>query len=148
MADILYKNNFSARINQLLNKLSLFIVNLKFTIEMELNNETPFLNVLLNSREGTSVRRSICRKITWYGQYINFCSSPPLSVKKILIRCLNSKAKRIFTDGIDDTELQSVKRTCVKMVIQVAQDITNRRGNSQEDSHRVKINAHLFVIQR
>ena len=70
----------------------------RFTIEKECNNEFAFLDVSLTRRADGSIRRSIYRKQTHSGQYINFNSFVPIRLKRNLITNLMSRARYICSE--------------------------------------------------
>ena len=65
---------------------------IQFTMEKESNNTLPFLNVLISQTE-QGFTTSIYRKQTFTGQYLNFNSHHPYSVKRGIVHCLNTKQK-------------------------------------------------------
>nr|VZI15882.1 unnamed protein product [Spirometra erinaceieuropaei] len=82
---------------------------IKFTLEIETAGSLPFLDVLLSRRPDGSVRRSVYRKKTWSGQYMNFASFVPFQQKRNLVRCLAQRARKICsTDSIEE-ELRKIQ---------------------------------------
>ena len=69
--------------------------NIKFTSEHEENNQLSFLDVLMHRNTHGSIRRSVHRKHTWTGQYVNFNSFPPLKYKKGVVTTLFDRTRRI-----------------------------------------------------
>ena len=57
----------------------------------------PFLEVLVTCTE-QGFRSSVYRKPTFTGQYLNFNSHHPYTVKKRIVRCLQHRAKTISSD--------------------------------------------------
>ena len=70
---------------------------IQFTIEKEQDNKSPFLNVLVTCTE-QGFRSSVYHKPTFTGQYLNFNSHHPYTVKKGIVRCLQHRAKTISSD--------------------------------------------------
>ena len=70
---------------------------IQFTTEKEQDNKLPFLNVLVTHTE-QGIRSSVYRKPTFTGQYLNFNSHHPYTVKKGIVRCLQHQAKTISSD--------------------------------------------------
>ena len=68
-----------------------------FTMEKEQDNKLPFLDVLVTRTE-QGFRSSVYRKPTFTGQYLNFNSHHPYTVKKGIVRCLQHRAKTISSD--------------------------------------------------
>ena len=70
---------------------------IQFTMEKEQDNKLPFLNVLVTCTE-QGFRSSVYHKPTFTGQYLNFNSHHPYTIKKGIIRCLQHWAKTISSD--------------------------------------------------
>ena len=70
---------------------------IQFTMEKEQDNKLPFLDVLVTRTE-QGFRSSVYRKPTFTGQYLNFNSHHPYTVKKGIVRCLQHRAKTIISD--------------------------------------------------
>ena len=66
-------------------------------MEKEQDNKLPFLDVLVTRTE-PRFRSSVYRKPTFTGQYLNFNSHHPYTVKKGIVRCLQHRAKTISSD--------------------------------------------------
>ena len=71
---------------------------IQFTMEKEQNNKLPFLDVLVTRTE-QGFRSSVYCKLTFTGQYLNFNSRHPYTVKKGIVRCLQHRAKAISRDS-------------------------------------------------
>ena len=67
------------------------------TMEKEQDNKLPFLDVLVTHTE-QGFRSAVYRKPTFTGQYLNFNSHHPYTVKKEIIHCLQHRAKTISSD--------------------------------------------------
>ena len=67
---------------------------IQFTMEKDQDNKLPFLDVLVTRTEH-GFRSSVYRKPTFTGQYLNFNSHHPYTVKKGIVRCLQHRAKTI-----------------------------------------------------
>ena len=70
---------------------------IQFTMEKEQDNNLPFLDVLVTRTE-QGFRSSVYRKSTYTGQYLNFNSHHPYTVKKGIVCCLQHRAKTISGD--------------------------------------------------
>ena len=70
---------------------------IQFTMEKKQDNKLPVLDVLLTRTE-QGFRSSVYRKPTFTGQYLNFNSHHPYTVKEGIIRCLQHQAKTISSD--------------------------------------------------
>ena len=66
-------------------------------MEKEQDNKLPFLGVLVTRTE-QGFRSSVYRKPTFIGQYLNFNSHHPYTVKKGIVHCLQHQAKSISSD--------------------------------------------------
>ena len=66
-------------------------------MEKEQDNKLPFLDVLATCAE-QGFRSSVYRKPTFTGQYLNFNSHHPYTVKKGIVHCLQHRAKTISSD--------------------------------------------------
>ena len=67
------------------------------TTEKEQDNKLPFLDVL-ETRTAQGFRSSVYSKPTFTGQYFNFNSHHPYTVKKGIVRCSQHRAKAISSD--------------------------------------------------
>ena len=70
---------------------------IQFTMEKEQVNKLPFLDVLVTSTEQGFMLSVYC-KPTFTGQYLNFNSHHPYTVKKGIVRYLQHRAKTISSD--------------------------------------------------
>ena len=85
--------------NNYLNYLNSKHPSIKFTIESEVNNVIPFLDILIFSQEG-NFRTSVYRKNTSIGLFMNFRSFTPMCYKLGLIRTLIDRAYKICIDRL------------------------------------------------
>ena len=67
---------------------------LAFTIEEEENITLPFLDVKVIIRHDGTLATSFHQKTTWTGQYLNFHSFVPISMKRNLVRNLAMRIKK------------------------------------------------------
>ncbi|CAH8508776.1 unnamed protein product [Heterobilharzia americana] len=98
----------------LLQKMNTAQNHISLTCEQETNKHPPFLDVLLSRREDGSIRRSIYRKPTWTGQYLNFHSYCPVQYKRGLVRCLFNRINRICTDDTREEETNLLTTTLIQ----------------------------------
>ena len=70
---------------------------IQFTMEKEQDNKLSFLGVLVTRIE-QGFRSSVYCKPTFIGQYINFNSHHPYTIKKRIVYCLQHWAKTISSD--------------------------------------------------
>ncbi|MGL5072033.1 MAG: hypothetical protein ACRC61_12320, partial [Aeromonas salmonicida] len=81
-------NNFLDHLNNRNNSI-------KFTMEVEVNNRLPFLDVLLHKKEDGTLGHSVFRKETHTNLYLNAKSNHPKSQKLSVLNTLVSRATRI-----------------------------------------------------
>ena len=82
--------------------------NLRLTSEQESDNSISFLDILITRKEDGFIKRSVYRKSTWTGQYLNFYSFCPIRYKRGLVRTLFIRAKKICTSDCLDVELDKI----------------------------------------
>ena len=70
---------------------------IQFTMEKEQGNKLPFLDVLVTHTE-QGFRSSLYGKPTFTGQYLNFNSHHPYTVKKGIVRSRKHRAKAVSSD--------------------------------------------------
>ncbi|KAK4472212.1 hypothetical protein MN116_000516 [Schistosoma mekongi] len=91
--------------NRLLRQLNTIQNHISLSCEEENNNQLPFLDILINRRDDGSIKRSVYRKSTWTGQYMNFHSYCPVQYKKNLVKALFNRTNRICTsDTIEEND--------------------------------------------
>ena len=81
----------------LLDQVNLIQPSIQFTTEKEQDNKIPFLDVLVTRTEQGFRSSGYC-KPTFTGQYLNFNSHHPYTVKKGMVRCLQDRAKTISSN--------------------------------------------------
>ena len=94
--------------NQFLNRLNDLHPSLQFTTEPEINNQLPFLDVLVE-RTSTTFVTSVYRKPTFTGHYIRWSSFCAKRRKLNLIACLVHRAIKICSTGKLDDELDRIR---------------------------------------
>jgi hypothetical protein len=87
---------------------------IKFTMEIESNEQLPFLDVLLRRREDGTISRNVYRKPTSVGQYIHFYSFVPLKRKRNLIKNLTFRARKICSPDNIEQELSNLVKLFLK----------------------------------
>ena len=78
---------------------------IQFTVEMEENNQLPYLDVLVHRHEDT-LTTSVYRKKIKTDQYLYFQSHHRLQVKTSVFSCLKKKAERVSRGKSLSKELQ------------------------------------------
>nr|CAH8867590.1 unnamed protein product [Trichobilharzia regenti] len=87
--------------------------NIDFTLETESDEMFHFLDVHLTRNVNNSLKRSIYKKPTWNGQFINFQSFVPLSRKRNLIYTLSSRIRKICSEEMIE-ELRNLRKTLME----------------------------------
>ena len=82
---------------------------IQFTHEKENANHIPFLDVSLRRQNDGKLSRSVYRKASWTGQYVNFSSFVPMVQKRNLVKNLVFRAKNICTEDTLKDELQNIR---------------------------------------
>ena len=80
---------------QFLDYLNSKHVNIKFTMETEVNKTIPFLDVLISSSHDGSFQTSVYRKSTFIGLFMNFESFTPICYKFGLVKTLIDRVYKI-----------------------------------------------------
>ena len=115
----------------------LFIVSSsQFTMEKEQDNKLPFLDVFVRRAE-QGFWSYVYRKPTFTGQYLNFNSLHPYTVKKIIVRCLQHRAKTISSDtGVYQEEMISLRHNLHRNNYQERITSAPRNSDWMEDNTR------------
>ena len=82
-------------------------------MEYEDDEKFHFSDVQLERRYNGTLERSVYRKDTWSGLYLNFNSFCPVRYKRTLVKTLFSRAKRICSPNKLDSELMLLEK-CLK----------------------------------
>ncbi|KFD55864.1 hypothetical protein M513_03303 [Trichuris suis] len=86
---------------------SIFPGQIAFTIEKELDNKLPFLDVLVH-RRGTCLRTTVHRKPTHSDRYLHFSSHHPMSVKRGVVTGMVDRAVTICDPEFLNSELHHI----------------------------------------
>ena len=78
-------------------QLNDFCPSIQFTLEREVDQKLPFLDVLVQRSEGR-LGTSVYRKATASNVYLKYNSSHPAAMKAGLIRCMKARARRVCSD--------------------------------------------------
>lgn len=82
---------------------------IKFTMEVEVNNALPFLDVLV-MKQGPKLTTKVYRKPTHTGRYLHFKSNHPHHVKRGVVHSLVNRAKVICQDQKDfSKEIRNIR---------------------------------------
>ena len=99
-------------IDETLKELNNIHSKINFTAEEETNNTLPFLDCLLTRAVDGNIKTSVYKKATHTGQYINYYSNQPKSVKTSVIKTLTKRAKLLCSEKDDlEKELQYITTT-------------------------------------
>ena len=109
--DIIIIGDKCEDVNRLLKELNTSQKHISLTCEEEKNNQLPFLDILISRRGDGSIQRSIYRKPTWTGQYLNFHSHCPIHYKRGLIKGLFNRINRICTSDTIEVETRLLTNT-------------------------------------
>ncbi|KFD62316.1 hypothetical protein M514_08664 [Trichuris suis] len=86
---------------------SIFPGQIAFTIEKELDNKVPFLDVLVH-RRGVCLRTTVHRKPTHSDRYLHFSSHHPISVKRGVVTGMVDRAVIICDPEFLNSELHHI----------------------------------------
>ncbi|GJQ73523.1 hypothetical protein Trydic_g13875 [Trypoxylus dichotomus] len=75
---------------------------IKFTIELEVDDKIPFLDVLIHKQSNGTLRMTVYKKPT--GQYLHFDSNHPHNVKMGVTECLYNRTRDVCSDDGDREE--------------------------------------------
>ncbi|CAH8499563.1 unnamed protein product [Schistosoma haematobium] len=113
MDDILIICDKDFDVYRLLDKLNGVQNDIVMTHESESNGQLAFLDILLSRRDDGTIRRSVYRKPTWTGQYLNFHSFCPLQYKRGLVKCLFKRTRRICTSDMVENDEKLLTDTLI-----------------------------------
>ncbi|KAH9593786.1 hypothetical protein MS3_00000904 [Schistosoma haematobium] len=89
--------------------------NIHFTMEHEKENMFHFLDIAIKQRKDGTVQRSVYKKDTWNGIYLNFNSFCPINYKNTLVKTLFHRTERICTSDTIEEEIMNVKK-CLRNI--------------------------------
>ncbi|CAH8643572.1 unnamed protein product [Schistosoma mattheei] len=119
--------------------------NIQFTMEHEQNDMFHFLDVAIKRRRDGTVQRSIYRKSTWNGIYLNFNSFCPLSYKKALVKTLFYRAEKICTTDKLEEELMKVEK-CLRDNFYPQKFIDKYKKRKQNNTEVITVNKKPITI--
>jgi hypothetical protein len=95
-------------LDQFLNHLNSLHSSIKFTMEIEENNQIPFLDVLV-TRDKNQLRHTVYRKKTHSDRYLNAQSHHHPQQKRALMKTLFHRAETICDEDSKERELKHIK---------------------------------------
>jgi hypothetical protein len=102
-----------ARLQQFLHHINSLGPTIKFTMEVEVNNTLPFLDILV-MKKGPNLATKVYRKPTHIGRYLHFKSNHPHHVKRGITQSLVSGAKVICQDRKDfKREIKNIRHDLI-----------------------------------
>ena len=97
--------------NSFYNLLNSIHPNISVSHEKERDNSLPFLDILMTRRGDGTLQRTIYRKSTWSGRYMQFSSFAPIAYKRGLVKTLFHRARCICTPDKLEEEEEFIKET-------------------------------------
>ena len=85
--------------------------NIRFTMEIEENNQLPFLDVLVKKRDDGSLAHCVYRKPTHTNRYLNAASHHHPATKRCVLNTLVKRAERICDADSLQEEMTFLRRT-------------------------------------
>lgn len=82
-------------LDRFLDHINSITESIKFTMEIEENNQLPFLDVLVKRCDNQTLKTQVYRKATHTGRYLNFTSNHHPNVLVGVAKCLYDRAKII-----------------------------------------------------
>ena len=108
---VMSKRRLSKR--QVLKKLNDSHPSISFTMEEEVNDRLAFLDIDVIRRMDGSFATRIHHKATWTGQYTNFHSFVPISVKRNIVRNLGQRIERLVSPEYKQRDREIIRQALV-----------------------------------
>ncbi|GJQ78407.1 hypothetical protein Trydic_g22231 [Trypoxylus dichotomus] len=131
-------------INGFLQHLNGLEESIKFTMELEVDNKIPFLDISVHKQSDGTLRTTVYKKPIHTGQYLDFEFNHPHNVKLGVAQCLYNRAREVCSDDRDrDEEFRSVTNTlklngCTKETLSKAKTMRTTRIHSTERQLNVR----------
>ena len=97
------------KLNEFLNYINNIHSNIKFTVEIEKDNELPFLDVLVYKKNDGTLGHKIYRKPTHTNRYLHAQSNHAPSQKNSLINTLIVRANRVCDKNSIKNEITTLR---------------------------------------
>lgn len=97
------------QLNKLLEHLNNIHENINFTMEKEINNEIPFLDILITKKQNGDIAHTVYRKKTHTNRYVNAKSNHHPAHLKSVIKSLITRSERLADASNKQKELNIVK---------------------------------------
>lgn len=85
--------------------------NIRFTHEVEIDKQLPFLDTLVIRQDNGSIRTNWYHKETWSGRYLNFFSHLPFSYKRNTITILTDKIMKLADTEFHESNFSILTKT-------------------------------------
>ena len=109
MDDVISLWNYGeAELRGFLDHLNTYDRNLQFTLEVEIENKLPFLDVLI-IRNADELDFTIYRKPTQNNRYLHFNSNHPPQVKRAVVTSLIDRALNICSHSYINAEINFIR---------------------------------------
>ena len=130
--------NRRTSIRQLLKEFNNCHPDIKFTVEEEENGCLPFLELKVIRKLTGQIVTRIHHKSTWTGQYLNFHSFTPTSVKRNLIRNIATRIQTLVSPEYQREDLEIFKDALLrngypKAFVQLCSEVKTRRPKQNDD---------------
>ncbi|KFD47209.1 hypothetical protein M513_11916 [Trichuris suis] len=89
---------------------SLYPTKIKLTMEKEVDNKLPFLDVLV-IKQGNNLKTTVYRKPTHSDRYLHFTSHHPMAVKRGIVKGMVDRAHAICDPTFLQSELKHITHT-------------------------------------
>ena len=127
--------------------------NIKFTIEKQVNNSIPFLDVLISDINNKTLKLSTYHKPTYTGLLLNFNSFTSRSYKISLIKCLIDRAFKISNNWTSfHNDLSTIKNNLIKnsypshLIDKIIKNYLNIKLSASPTEPKVKSQVSYFKL--
>lgn len=136
-------NSFLDHLNSIHNKI-------KFTMEVETDDQLPFLDVLVKKKQGGTLGHTVYRKPTHTDRYLNAASHHHPAQLNSVVKTLMTRSQRLADVDHIDEKMSSLQKALMKngfsrYTIQKSQQPT--RPRTQEESEKPVAKAYLPYVR-
>ena len=93
-----------------MNFINSITIHIQFTVELESNQQLPYLDLLINRQSNGSLIFQIYRKTTHTDRYHDYNSNHPLGYKRSVVNSLEVKAQRLCSEQCLGAEQENIKK--------------------------------------